>query len=123
MSPDSDPPVVRLMDYGKFKFEADKKAREAKKKQHTVSIKEVKLGIRIDDNDYNVKLNRAKKFLEEGNKVKCTLRLRGREVQHSDLAFKLAARFAEDLEETGSLESPIRQESFRQITMTFQPKK
>lgn len=121
VSPDSDPPVVRLMDYGKFKFEAEKKAREAKKKQHTVTIKEVKFGIRIDDHDYGVKLNRARKFLEGGDKVKSTIRLRGREVQHVDLAFALAQRFVDDLADVAQLEGQIRRDSARQITLNFQP--
>jgi translation initiation factor IF-3 len=123
VSPDSDPPVVRLMDYGKFKFEAEKKAREAKKKQHTVNIKEIKFGIRIDDHDYGVKLNRARKFLDAGDKVKTTIRLRGREIQHVDLAFQLAQRFVDDLEDIAQLEGQIRRDSARQITLNFQPNK
>ncbi len=123
MSLASDPPVVQLTDYGRFKFEAEKKAREAKKKQHVVSVKEIKMGIRIDDHDYEVKKDRAYRFLEEGNKVKCTIRLKGREVQHANLAFDLGKRFVADLEEVGTLEGRIRQESFRIITMNFNPEK
>ncbi len=123
MSLTSDPPVVQLTDYGRFKFEAEKKAKEAKKKQHVVSVKEIKMSIRIDDHDYEVKKNRAYRFLEEGNKVKCTIRLKGREVQHSKLAFDLGNRFVADLEDVGTLEGRIRQESFRIITMNFNPEK
>lgn len=123
VSPDADPPVVRLMDYGKFKFEAEKKAREAKKKQHTVTIKEVKFGIRIDDHDYGVKLSRARKFLEAGDKVKSTIRLKGREIQHAELAFELAQRFVDDLTDVAQLEGQIRRDSPRQITLNFQPLK
>ncbi len=123
MSLASDPPVVQLTDYGRFKFESEKKAREAKKKQHVVSVKEIKMGIRIDEHDYEVKKNRAYRFLEEGNKVKCTIRLKGREVQHSNLAFDLGKRFVADLEDVGTLEGRIRQESFRIITMNFNPEK
>lgn len=123
LNPNSDPPVVRLMDYGKFKFEREKREREAKKKQHVISIKEVKLGIRIDENDYNVKLNRAKKFLAGGDKVKFTIRLRGREVQHRDLAIALAERVKTDLAEDGMLEGRINHEHMRQMSFTFQPAK
>lgn len=123
MSLTSSPPVVKLMDYGKFKFAAEKKAREDKKKQHVVAVKEIKLGIRIDDHDLTVKANRACKFLDAGNKVKCSIRLKGREVQHSDLAFDLAQRFAIAVMESGSLESPVKQENLRSIVFYFQPGK
>jgi translation initiation factor IF-3 len=119
---DSSPLVVRLVDYGKFKFEADKKAREAKKKQHVVEIKEVKMGVRIDDHDYKTKLNHAQKFLEQGNKVKCTIRLKGRETQHSNLAFDLARKFVVDLQDFGVLEGDIRMEG-RTLTINISPAK
>ncbi len=122
MSLDSSPPVVRLIDYGKFKFEAEKKAREAKKKQHVIEIKEIKMGIRIDQHDYNVKLGRAKKFLESGDKLKVTIRLKGRETQHADLAFDLANRFILDLEDSGVQEGRTRLEG-RTITINMSPKK
>jgi translation initiation factor IF-3 len=122
VSLESSPPVVRLVDYGKFKFESEKKAREAKKKQHVVEVKEVKCGIRIDKHDYEVKLHNAQRFLQEGDKVKVTIRLKGREVQHSNLAFDLANRFVADLTAFGQLEGQIRQEG-RQITLTFHPLK
>jgi len=122
MSFDSSPLVVRLVDFGKFKFEADKKAREAKKKQHVVDIKEIKMGVRIDDHDYETKVQRAKKFLDEGNKVKCSIRLKGRETQHANLAFDLARKFVVDLQDSGSLEGDIRMEG-RTITINIGPAK
>lgn len=121
MSLDASPPVVRLVDFGKFKFETEKKAREAKKKQHVMAVKEIKMGVRIDDHDYSVKMNRARKFLEQGNKVKCTIRLKGREVQHSALAFDLARQFVADLEDVGTLEGQIRLEGSRNITLNLNP--
>lgn len=122
MSFDSSPLVVRLVDYGKFKFEADKKNREAKKKQHVVDVKEIKMGVRIDDHDYDTKVQHSKKFLEEGNKVKCSIRLKGRETQHSNLAFDLARKFVVDLQDVGSLEGDIRMEG-RTITIHVGPGK
>lgn len=122
MSFDSSPLVVRLVDYGRYKFEQEKKAKEAKKKQHVVEIKEIKMGVRIDDHDYDTKMHRARRFLEEGNKVKCTIRLKGRETQHANLAFDLARRFVVDLEDQGSLEGDIRMEG-RTITLSIGPKK
>jgi translation initiation factor IF-3 len=122
MSFDSSPLVVRLVDYGKFKFEADKKNREAKKKQHVVDVKEIKMGVRIDDHDYETKVQHAKKFLEEGNKVKSSIRMKGRETQHSNLAFDLARKFVVDLQDVGALEGDIRMEG-RTITIHVGPAK
>ncbi len=122
MSFDSSPLVVRLVDFGKFKFEADKKAREAKKKQHVVEVKEIKMGVRIDDHDYGTKVQHARKFLEDTNKVKCSIRLKGRETQHANLAFDLARKFVVDLQDVGSLEGDIRMEG-RTITMHIGPGK
>lgn len=122
ISLDSAPPVVKLVDYGKFKFEAEKKAREAKKKQHVIDIKELKMSIRIDDHDYMVKVNHAKKFLSGGDKVKLSIRLKGRETQHSSLAFALAKRFVVDLAADGAQDSPLRMEG-RTLTAYFSPLK
>ena len=102
--------VMSLVDYGKFKFEAEKKAREAKKKQHVIDVKELKMGIRIDNHDYQVKVAHAKKFLSHGDKVKLTIRLKGREMQHSDLAFDLAKKFVVDLTAEGVQEGILRLE-------------
>jgi len=89
VSDKADPPVCRVMDYGKYKFEQEKKAREAKKKQHTADIKEVKMRYKIDEHDYNVRVNQAQRFLKAGDKVKATITFRGREIQHSNLAEEL----------------------------------
>jgi translation initiation factor IF-3 len=122
MSFDSAPLVVRLVDFGKFKFENDKKAREAKKKQHVVEVKEIKMSVRIDDHDYETKKAHATKFLESGNKVKCTIRLKGRETQHANLAFDLGRKFVVDLQDVGSPEGDIRMEG-RTITINIGPAK
>jgi translation initiation factor IF-3 len=123
VSLDATPPVVRLVDYGKHKFEAEKKAREAKKKQHVVDIKEVKMTVRIDDHDYETKIKKATKFLDSGNKVKLTIRLKGREQQHKNLAYDLANRFVADLEEQGQPESRPRAEGRSNVTVTLAPNK
>ncbi|MDJ0524723.1 MAG: translation initiation factor IF-3, partial [Microcystis sp. M53600_WE12] len=94
VSETASPPVCRIMDYGKYKFEQEKKAREAKKKQHTADIKEVKMRYKIDEHDYNVRVNQAQRFLKAGDKVKATITFRGREIQHSNLAEELLARMA-----------------------------
>lgn len=99
ISPNQAPPVAKILDYGKYKFEAEKKAKEAKKKQHTVEIKEVKMRYKIDDHDYQVRLRSIKKFITSGNKVKIVIMLRGREIQHSELAFELAKRLQGDMKE------------------------
>ena len=93
------PPVAKSMDYGKYKYEADKRAKEAKKKQKVIDVKEVKVRYKIDTHDYQVRIKNIKKFLAQGDKVKIVVMLRGREVQHSNLAFDLANRFLADLED------------------------
>ena len=97
ISPNQVPPVAKILDYGKYKYELAKKAKEAKKKQHVVEIKEVKMRYKIDVHDYEVRIKAAKKFISQGNKVKGVIMLRGREMQHSNLAFDLANRFIEDM--------------------------
>ena len=97
VSPNQEPPVAKILDYGKYKYEIEKRAKEAKKKQHTVDVKEVKIRYKIDTHDYQVRINNIKKFIAQGNKVKIVVMLRGREMQHSQLAFDLANRFVEDL--------------------------
>ena len=99
VSPNQDPPVAKIMDYGKYKYETEKRAKEAKKKQHTIEIKEIKIRYKIDVHDYNVRIKNIKKFISSGNKVKIVVMLRGREMQHSKLAFDLANRFLEDLKD------------------------
>lgn len=97
INPNSEPPVAKILDYGKYKYELEKRAKEAKKKQHVVEVKEVKVRYKIDTHDYQVRINSIKKFISQGNKVKIVIMLRGREMQHSELAFELANRFIEDL--------------------------
>ena len=98
VSPNQEPPVAKILDYGKYKYEIEKRAKESKKKQHTVDIKEIKVRYKIDVHDYNVKINAIKKFIAAGNKVKVVVMLRGREMQHNHLAYDLANRFLADLE-------------------------
>ena len=97
ISPNQVPPVAKILNYGKYKYELDKKAKEAKKKQHTVDVKEVKIRYKIDTHDYQVRIKSIQKFISQGNKVKVVIMMRGREMQHSNLAFDLANRFIEDL--------------------------
>ena len=122
MSLDSSPPVVKLMDYGKYKYEKERKDREARKKQHVIEIKEVKMTVRIDKHDLEVKVNNAIRFLNEGDKVKCTIRLKGREVQHTNLALELAKKFAEMVSDAGTPESFPKVEG-RNITLVVAPGK
>lgn len=118
----ADPPVCRIIDYGKFKFEQEKKAKEAKKKQHTVEVKEVKMRYKIEKHDYDVRLNQAKRFLKDGDKVKATVMFRGREIQHSDMARDLLARLANDLQEYAEVQQYPKQEG-RNMMMLLAPKK
>lgn len=97
INPTSEPPVAKVLDYGKYKYEQEKRAKEAKKKQHTVEVKEVKIRYKIDTHDYQVRIKSIQKFIAQGNKVKIVIMMRGREMQHSNLAFDLANRFIEDL--------------------------
>ena len=116
------PPVCRIMDYGKYKFEQEKKAREAKKKQHTADVKEVKMRYKIDEHDYQVRINQAKRFLKSGDKVKATITFRGREIQHAHLAEGLLSRMAVDLQEIGEVQQPPKREG-RNMMMMIAPKK
>ncbi len=97
VSQNQEPPVAKILNYGKYKYELEKKAKEAKKKQHTVDVKEVKVRYKIDTHDYQVRIKNINKFISQGNKVKIVVMLRGREMQHSNLAFDLANKFMEDL--------------------------
>lgn len=122
VSETANPPVCRIMDYGKYKFEQEKKAREAKKKQHTADIKEVKMRYKIDEHDYNVRVNQAQRFLKAGDKVKATITFRGREIQHSNLAEELLARMAKDLEDVAEVQQAPKKEG-RNMMMMLSPKK
>ena len=105
MAPEARPPVVKLMDYGKFKYEAQRAAREAKKKQHHVQVKEVKFRPGIEQHDYDFKIRHARRFLEEGNKVKLTMMFRGRQVTHPELGREVLLRVTEDLKDVATVES------------------
>ncbi|BBH38122.1 MULTISPECIES: translation initiation factor IF-3 [Microcystis] len=122
VSETANPPVCRIMDYGKYKFEQEKKAREAKKKQHTADIKEVKMRYKIDEHDYNVRVNQAQRFLKAGDKVKATITFRGREIQHSNLAEELLARMAKDLQDVAEVQQAPKKEG-RNMMMMLSPKK
>ena len=122
LSDKADPPVCRVMDYGKYKFEQEKKAREARKKQHTADVKEVKMRYKIEEHDYNVRVKQAERFLKDGDKVKATVMFRGREIQHSDLAEHLLKRMAKDLEPLGELQQAPKKEG-RNMMMLISPKK
>ena len=122
ISPGANPPVCKIMDFGKFKYEQQKKAAEAKKKQKTIEIKEVKFRPNIDTHDYDVKMRSVTKFLGEGDKVKVTLRFRGREMAHQDLGRRLLERVAADTEEIGKVEAIPKMEG-RQMVMMINPLK
>jgi len=109
------------MDYGKYKFEQEKKAREAKKKQHTADVKEVKMRYKIEEHDYQVRVSQAKRFLEAGDKVKATITFRGREIQHSDLAEDLLKKMAGDLQDFAELQQAPKKEG-RNMMMLLSPK-
>ena len=100
MNANQAPPVAKIINYGNFKYEQDKKAKEAKKKQRTAEVKEVKIRYKIDTHDYQVRIKNIQKFISHGNKVKVAIMLRGREMQHTNLAFDLAQRFIDDLKES-----------------------
>ena len=120
--PNADPPVARIMDHGKFLFEENKKRHAAKKKQKQIQIKEVKFRPGTDVGDYEVKLRNLKRFLRHGDRVKVTLRFRGREMAHQELGLKLLKRVEVDLEENGSVEQFPRLEG-RQMVMVVAPKR
>jgi translation initiation factor IF-3 len=121
ISPNAVPPVCKITDYGKFKYEQQKKANEARKKQKVVEIKEVKVRPNIDDHDYEVKMRQMKSFIGEGDKVKVTLRFRGREMAHQDLGIKVLERIRIELGETIKVEQMPRLEN-RQMIMVLAPK-
>lgn len=122
ISPHADPPVCKILDYGKFKYEQQKKANEARKKQKVIEVKEIKIRPAIGDHDYEVKLRAAKKFLNDENKVKVTLRLRGREIAHKDLAMEILERFKGDLAELAKVDQEPKLEG-RQVIMMLSPEK
>ena len=121
VSPDNKPPVCKLMDYGKFKYEQQKKANEARKKQKVIEIKEIKMRPTIDDHDYDVKMKAMKRFFDDGDKVKVTLRFRGRELSHGELGLKLLERVRDETAELAKVEQLPRLEG-RQMLMVIAPK-
>lgn len=122
ISPTAKPPVCKLMDYGKYKYEQSKKRDEAKKKQKQVQIKEIKFRPGTDDGDYSIKMRNINRFLEDGDKVKVTLRFRGREMAHQELGAQLLKRVEADLAEVGTVEQFPKMEG-RQMVMMVAPKK
>ena len=121
VSPDAKPPVVKLMDYGKYKYEQQKKAAEARKRQKVIEIKEIKMRPTIDDHDYDVKMKAMKRFFDEGDKVKVTLRFRGREMAHQNLGMELLNRVQRDTEVFAKLEQMPKLEG-RQMMMVLAPR-
>ena len=121
ISPNADPPVAKFLDIGKFKYEAQKKANLARKNQKTQEIKEIKMRPNIDDHDYDVKMRKIHDFIEEGDKVKVTLRFRGRELAHGQLGMQLLQRVQTDVVETAKVEQHPRMEG-RQMLMVLSPK-
>jgi len=122
IAPQAAPPVCRLMDYGKFKYQEAKKQHEAKLKQKVIQVKEVKFRPGTDDGDYNVKLRNLVRFLEDGDKTKITLRFRGREMAHQEIGMRMLERLRTDLEEVGQVEQMPKMEG-RQMIMVLSPKK
>jgi translation initiation factor IF-3 len=121
ISPNAEPPVCKILDYGKFKYVEQKKKHEARKKQKTIDIKEIKLRPNIDQHDYDVKMRNVRRFLTEGDKVKVTLRFRGREMAHTDLGMKVLERVREDMDELAKVEQFPKMEG-RQMIMVMAPR-
>ena len=121
ISPDADPPVCKILDYGKYKYEAQKKKSEARKKQKTIDVKEIKMRPGIEEHDYQVKMRAMNRFLDSGDKVKVTLRFRGREMAHQELGAKVLERVKEDLEKLAKVEQFPKMEG-RQMTMVLAPR-
>lgn len=121
VSPNAEPPVCKILDYGKYKYEEQKKRNEAKKKQKVIAIKEIKMRPGIDIHDYEVKMKAARKFLDNGDKVKVTIRFRGREMAHQNLGLKVLIRMRDELEELTKVEQMPKSEG-RMMTMVLSPK-
>ena len=121
LQPNADPPVCKILDYGKHKYQAQKRANEARKKQKIIEVKEIKLRPNIDQHDYQVKMKAVRKFIDGGDKVKITLRFRGREMAHVELGTDLLSRVQEDIDDFAKIESMPKMEG-RQMTMILAPK-
>nr|WDB00599.1 translation initiation factor 3 [Cavernulicola chilensis] len=122
ISQKSDPPVCRIIDYGKYKFNQEKKAKEARKRQHISNVKEVKMRYKIEDHDYHVRVNQASKFLKAGDKVKVTITFKGREIQHINLAEDLLTKLAKDLHSISEIQQQPNREG-KNLMMLLAPKK
>jgi translation initiation factor IF-3 len=122
VSPSATPPVCKILDYGKFKYEAQKRANAARKKQRVIDVKEIKLRPSIDPNDYSIKMRKVRSFLEEGDKVKVTMRFRGRELSHQHLAMDLLSKVRDEVQELGKVEQMPKMEG-RQMVMVLAPLK
>ena len=122
ISPNANPPVCKIMDFGKYIYEQSKKEKEAKKKQKVVNVKEIRFSPQIEEHDVSIKANNAKKFLLDGDKVKVTVRFRGREADYSHIGQKILKRFAEMLEDVCNIEKPAKLEG-RNMIMILAPKK
>ena len=122
VSSQSSPPVCRIMDYDKFRYEQIRRKKESRKKQKTVELKEVKFRPNIEENDYQVKLRHAKEFLADGNKVKATLVFRGREMSHKELGRQILERFTEDVAARGEVDQPVSSLGKRIMVMVLSPK-
>lgn len=121
VAPNADPPVCKFLDFGKFKYEAQKKKSEARKKQKIIDVKEIKMRPGIDEHDYQVKMRNMRRFLDDGDKVKVTIRFRGREMVHQDLGMKVLERVREDLDELAKVELMPKLEG-RQMIMIMAPR-
>jgi translation initiation factor IF-3 len=121
ISPDANPPVTKVLDYGKYKYQEQKKAAEARKRQKIVEIKEIKMRPSIDDHDYDVKMRSMRRFFDDGDKVKVTLRFRGRELSHQELGWQVLQRVKADTEPHAKVESEPRMEG-RQMVMVLAPR-
>jgi len=121
ISPNAKPPIVKILDYGKYKYQAQKKAAEARKKQKTIEIKEIKMRPNIDTHDYDVKMRAIRRFFDDGDKVKVTLRFRGREMAHQDLGMKLLVKVKTELDEIAKVEAEPKLEG-RQMIMVLAPR-
>jgi translation initiation factor IF-3 len=122
VSPTAKPPVCKVLDYGKFKYEAQKRANAARKKQRVIEVKEIKMRPGIDDNDYNIKMKKVRTFLEEGDKVKVTMRFRGRELSHQNLAMNILTKVKDEVSDLGKVEQFPKMEG-RQMVMVMAPLK
>jgi translation initiation factor IF-3 len=121
ISPNAEPPVVKILDFGKFKYEQQKKKNEARKRQKVIEIKEIKVRPNIDENDYQVKMRAMKSFIEEGDKVKVTLRFRGREMAHQEIGIRVLERIRTEMDTTSKVEQMPKMEN-RQMVMVLAPR-